>query len=202
VAETSKGLRRGLVDVAYDEGVSATGAKSEELQKVLVHQILQTLRLSQHVSDEERITSVKAALAALSGIKPEDEVEGMLAVQMVVTHNMALDCLGRAAVPEQSFEAREMNLRHAEKLMATYLRQVEVLDKRRGKGQQTVTVKYVNVEPGGQAVVGTVHTGRLSGQDTADTSASLEAVAPQVIAPLTRNERLPAVRAKRKGSPR
>jgi hypothetical protein len=86
--------------------------------------------------------------------------------------------------------------------MATYLRQVEVLDKRRGKGQQTVTVKYVNVEPGGQAVVGTVHTGRLPGRDAADANSSIEAVAPQVTAPLTRNDQPLPVRVKRKGSPR
>ena len=57
---------------------------------------------------------------------------------------------------EQSFEVRDANLRHAEKLLATYARQLEVLDKRRGNGQQPVTVKYVNVEAGGQAVVGNV----------------------------------------------
>ena len=41
-----------------------------------------------------------------------------------------------------------------------YARQIETLDKHRGKGQQKVTVEYVNVEPGGQAIVGHVETGR------------------------------------------
>ncbi len=59
-------------------------------------------------------------------------------------------------LPSQSIESRDMNLRHAGKLLNTYTRQVEVLDKHRGKGQQQVTVKYVNVESGGQAVVGNV----------------------------------------------
>ena len=44
--------------------------------------------------------------------------------------------------------------------MSIYTRQVEVLDKHRGKGQQKVTVEYVNVEPGGQAIVGHVETGK------------------------------------------
>jgi hypothetical protein len=59
-------------------------------------------------------------------------------------------------ISEQSFEGRDGNLRHAEKLLATYARQLEVLDKHRGNGQQQVTVKYVNVEAAGQAVVGNV----------------------------------------------
>jgi hypothetical protein len=59
-------------------------------------------------------------------------------------------------ISEQSFEGRDANLRHAERLLATYARQLEVLDGHRGKGQQQVTVKYVNVESGGQAVVGNV----------------------------------------------
>ncbi len=44
--------------------------------------------------------------------------------------------------------------------MSIYARQIEVLDKHRGKGQQKVTVENVNVEPGGQAIVGHLETGR------------------------------------------
>jgi hypothetical protein len=42
-----------------------------------------------------------------------------------------------------------MSLRHAEKLMAAYLRQLETLDKRRGTGAPTVMVKSLNVEASG-----------------------------------------------------
>ena len=80
----------------------------------------------------------------------------MLAAHMVATHSAAMECLRRAMISEQSFEGRDANLRHAGKLLATYARQLEVLDKHRGKGQQQVTVKYVNVEAGGHAVVGSV----------------------------------------------
>jgi len=72
----------------------------------------------------------------------------MLAAHMVATHSAAMECLRRAMISEQSFEGRDASLRHAGKLLATYARQLEVLDKHRGKGQQQVTVKYVNVEAG------------------------------------------------------
>jgi len=40
--------------------------------------------------------------------------------------------------------------------MALHLRQIEVLEKRRGRGQQKVTVEHVHVNVGGQAIVGNI----------------------------------------------
>ena len=74
-------------------------------------------------------------------------------------------------IPEQTFESRDLNLRHAEKLLATWARQLEVLDKHRGKGQQQVTVKHVHVEAGGQAVVGNVQASPQS-RNSSDRGAS------------------------------
>ena len=83
-----------------------------------------------------------------------------MAAQMVATHSAAMECLRRAMFEGQTFEGRDQNLKHAAKFLSIYTRQVEVLDKHRGKGQQKVTVEYVNVEPGGQAIVGHVEMGK------------------------------------------
>ena len=40
---------------------------------------------------------------------------------------------------------------------------IEALDKHRGKGKQKITVEYVNVEAGGQAIVGNVATSAKTG---------------------------------------
>ena len=98
-------------------------------------------------------------LATLHGINPQDEVEAMLASQMVATHLAAMECLKRAQLREQTFQARDMNLRHATKLSRTYAAQVEALSRYRGKGQQKVTVEHVHVHSGGQAIVGAVTSG-------------------------------------------
>ena len=82
-------------------------------------------------------------------------LEGVLATQMVATHNAAMQCLLRAATADQPLQAVDMYFRNAAKLLSTYARQMELLDKRRGKGQQ-VSVKYVNVEAGAQAIVGNI----------------------------------------------
>jgi hypothetical protein len=86
----------------------------------------------------------------------------LLAAQMVATHSAAMECLCRAMLEEQTFEGRDQNLKHATKLLGLYTRQLEALDKHRGKGQQKITVEHVNVHAGGQAIVGNVEAGETS----------------------------------------
>jgi hypothetical protein len=150
----------------------ATGSSSEKFQLKLVHQIIETLGLSASLGQEQQLERAGEALALLRGIAPQDELEGVLATQMVATHNAAMECLRRAALPEQTFQAKDMYWRHAAKLLSTYVRQMELLDRRRGKGQQSVTVRDVHVQAGAQAIVGTVESGGGLAQATKPRRAS------------------------------
>ena len=47
----------------------------------------------------------------------------------------------------------------AVKFLRTFAAQVEALQRHRGKGQQKVTVEYVHVHAGGQAIVGAITAG-------------------------------------------
>lgn len=47
-----------------------------------------------------------ATVAALVGIGPKDEIEGMIAAQLIATHNAAMECYRRAMLGEQTFEGR------------------------------------------------------------------------------------------------
>ena len=109
------------------------------------------------------------ALDLYEDLKPDGSAEGMLAAQMVGTHSAALECLRRAALPDQTYVGRDMALKHAHKLMTLYTQQLVALDKHRGKGQQKVTVEHVHVHPGGQAVVGNVEMGRRGDKNLKDT---------------------------------
>ena len=131
------------------EPAVATGTDVTGLQNQLLNQVAQTLWIPAGQSEDQQLEQMKSAIAMLEGIKPEGEIEGLLAAQMVATHSAAMECLRRAMLQGQTFEGRDQNLKHAAKFLAIYTRQVEVLDKRRGKGQQKVTVEYVNVEAGG-----------------------------------------------------
>jgi hypothetical protein len=95
----------------------------------------------------------------MMGLEPRDEIEGMLAAQLVATHNAAMECYRRSMLDNQTFEGRLENLNQANKLVRSYATLIEALNRHRGKGQQRVTVEHVHVHKGGQAIVGSVTPG-------------------------------------------
>ena len=103
---------------------------------------------------------INDALAAVTGIGAGDEIEGMLAAQMVTTHLAAMSALRRLKGSENVAQ-QDSNGNLAVKLLRTFTMQLEALQRYRGKGQQKVTVEHVNVNAGGQAIVGTVQSAPL-----------------------------------------
>ena len=123
-------------------------------------------------SDKQNLIMVSATQAFID-MAPKDDIERMLVTQMIGAHEAATECLRRAMIEGQGIEARDVNLKHAEKLMAVYTKQIEALNKHRGKGQQKITVKHVNVESGGQAIVGNVEA-RKSASASKEAAPALE----------------------------
>jgi hypothetical protein len=152
----------------------ATGTDDCYLQQQLINQVVRAIWIPDDIGQEERDKRIVAAIALMEGIRPQDGIESMLAVQMVATYNAALECLRRAMLPQQSFEGRDQNLKHGAKLLAIYTQQMSALNKHRGKGQQKVTVEHVHVEAGGQAIVGHVERGRAAGRRMKGASAKPE----------------------------
>jgi hypothetical protein len=134
---------------------SIGGSQSDHWNNTLANQAVQVLWVK-NSSAEERDKQLSATVAALMGIAPKDEIEGMMAAQLVAAHNAAMECYRRAMLGEQTFEGRRENLAQANKLSRTYAALVEALNRHRGKGEQKVTVEHVHVHAGGQAVVGMV----------------------------------------------
>ncbi|MFG5121780.1 hypothetical protein [Methylorubrum sp. POS3] len=135
---------------------SIGGSGSDDFNRVVANQVVQSLWLA-HTDKESKEQLQSAALATLVSIAPKDEIEGMLAAQMVAAHSASMECYRRAMISEQSREGRQLNLSHAGKLSRTYVQLLEALNRHRGKGgQQKVTVEHVHVHAGGQAVVGAI----------------------------------------------
>lgn len=97
-------------------------------------------------------------LAAIKEIGPRDAVEQMLAVQMAATH-VALIRAGRWLATTETVQQLKTHYSGYNMLARTYAAQMAALGKHRNRGKQTVTVQHVNVEGGGQAIVGNVQTG-------------------------------------------
>ncbi len=159
ISQLAKERNQIHVPAATEVIEQATGTKAPQLQQWLINQVNAALCLHEGLPEHEHRSRVQAAVSMLQGIGPKDEIEGMLAAQMVATHNAAMQCLEQAMAQEQTFEGREQSLKYATKLLSTFTRQMETLNKNREKGQQKVTVEHVNVEAGGQAIVGIVGAG-------------------------------------------
>ena len=134
------------------------GSISDDWNSIVANQAVSALWLKNSDIDEAK-KQRRATVAALLGIAPRDETEGMLAAQLVACHNAAMECYRRAMIGEQTLEGRQENLNQANKLSRTYATLLEALDRHRGKGQQKVTVEHVHVYQGGQAVVGVLTPG-------------------------------------------
>jgi hypothetical protein len=98
-------------------------------------------------------------MTILNGIQPQDEIEGMLAIQMVGVHNLAMETLKRAMLGGQSFDGKDVNVSQATKMLRTFIAQMEALKKYRTGGEQKMIVEPVHVNEGGQARVGVVNHG-------------------------------------------
>ena len=95
-------------------------------------------------------------VSVVRDIAPRDVVERMLAVQMATTH-VAMVRAARSLAGSNRLPQLEANWTNYNKLVRTFTAQVDALKRHRSKGQQVVRVERVNVEPGGQAIVGEVH---------------------------------------------
>jgi hypothetical protein len=110
--------------------------------------------------------AVNAALAMIDGLKPQNEAEAMLAVQIAATHDQVMSFttrLGRSnSLQDQDFVSLTLSRLHR-----AFTTQLETFSNMRRGGRQKVVVehvhihKHVYVAPGAQAIVGDVtHTGR------------------------------------------
>jgi hypothetical protein len=91
---------------------------------------VQTLWIKQS-DPETRDRQLSATVAAMVGICPKDELEGMMAAQLIAAQNAAMESYRRALIGEQTFEGRRENLSQANKLSRTYAVLLDVLNHHR-----------------------------------------------------------------------
>lgn len=129
-----------------------TGFSDREGAERLINQVAKAQPKSQD------LWAQNSALSFLNGIAPESPLEGLIAAQMVVAHNMAMEFSKRAMEADLP-DAVDRNINRTTKLMKAFAAHVEALNKLRNKGQQQIIVthQHVQVNQGGQAVIGDVH---------------------------------------------
>ena len=104
------------------------GSMSDDWNNIIANQVVSALWLQN--SDAEQVKEQRyAAVDALVGIAPRDELEGMIAAQLVACHNASMECYRRAMIGEQTFEGRRENLSQANKLSRTYAALLDALNR-------------------------------------------------------------------------
>jgi hypothetical protein len=160
----------------------AESCSKADIERVKIQEIMGMIWMAPTSSETERHALLVKATDMFNSFEVADGIEGMLAAQMIGTHNAIVECFRRAMIPDQSLEGYKVYLSQAERLMGLYTRHLAALDKHRGKGQQNITVRHVNVASGGQAIVGNVDAGQNNAAP-ADTPPALEK--PDIILPVT-----------------
>jgi len=105
------------------------------------------------------VGSINFMLSIIQGIKPRDQIETMLAVQMAAVQ-MSIMTFARRLANADNILQQDSAERAFNKLTRTFTTQMEALKRYRTGGEQKVTVQHVTVGEGGQAIVGNVTQGR------------------------------------------
>lgn len=149
------------MNMTKEQKKSCCGTDNAEIPGELLSQLFRSIPHMSH--DEQGESKANAAIAMLSEIAPQDGLEGMLAAQMVAVHYLSLECANRSMLSEQTVDGVNNNINRVTKLMRTFTAQMEALQRYRNGGKQTISVQHVNVEDGGQAIVGNVTGGGGNG---------------------------------------
>ena len=132
----------------------ALGTSSPAFVDIELARLLSAFRDGAGVIDAR---AVNAALAVIDGLKPENEIEAMLALQMAVTHGLAMKFSARLysgkieTIPQQDSAALTLS-----RLQRAFTTQLDSLSNLRRGGRQKVVVEHVHVYQGGQAIVGNI----------------------------------------------
>lgn len=133
----------------------ATGTVHKDLARDLIVQALMVL--PPRVGEEQH--ALDAIISALLEIGPRDGLEGMLAVQLISLHRLAMQHLRKASTekdPGMAFYRENQ----AAKTLRLFRSQLEGLFRYRSRGQQKIIVKHVHVNEGGQAVIGNIQSSK------------------------------------------
>src|SRR5262249_41257819 len=133
------------------------GSQLDDWNNTLANQALSTLWVA-HSKEESRDRQYSATVAALIGIGPRDEIEGMIAAQLIAAHNAAMECYRRAMIGEQTFEGRREKPRPSQQALPHLRGAARRAQPAPRQRPQKVGVEHVHVHAGGQAVVGTIET--------------------------------------------
>ena len=140
--------------VGHRDSLAQSGPAGTSVPDVIEHlgnQLCSCLWFADDLTPEEARKQVQTALEFLVKLSPRNELEAMLAVQAIATHNAAMDCMMRAMHPGRSAAAYDLCLKHAEKLLRIFKEQAELIS-RNQRHAPLLAAGYSETQPEGEGV--------------------------------------------------
>jgi hypothetical protein len=138
------------------------GTLSEEYSQTMFGKLVAALRPNPFEHLDE--ATLNAAIALVASMKPETELQALLAVEIA-----SIGFAGHKFLRQSQHHLDEIYIgvygNYALKLLRLQLDMIRALDQHRRGNKQTVEVRHVHIYPGAQGVVGIVNAGERDGGD-------------------------------------
>src|ERR1700746_2984216 len=92
------------------------GSQSDDWNDIIANDTIRALWFFKNSDEKTKNEQIRAALSGLIGIAPRDELEGMMAAQLIAAHSAAMECYRRAMIADQTFDGRRECLNQANRL--------------------------------------------------------------------------------------
>lgn len=138
--------------------LSAFGTKDVNTASTLMSNLRKVLGDRNHYNKQD----LDFAFSFIQSLNVHSPIEAMLAIQMYATHMKACSCLHNFSITGQTVEGVIGNTNLATKLTRTFISQMDALKKFRSHGEQKITVKHINVNDGGKAVIDSTINNQIS----------------------------------------
>jgi hypothetical protein len=127
---------------------------SDEFVSVLLGKLIAVLRPGPYDKLDE--ATLNAAIAVISSMNLQTELQALLAIQIVAAGLTGLKFLGQS---QRHMDEIYIGVYggYAAKLLRLQLEMIQALDRHRRGNKQTVEVRHVHIHPGAQGVVGIVN---------------------------------------------
>ena len=130
-----------------------TGVADKDSQAMLMYHCIAACGYMNIQNEKEDGIAKRSVLSTLESLEPQDSMEGRLIAQLFTLQERGMQLL-ESSQRATSTDQQNLYINMSTKLFRTANETVEMLQKWRRKGAQTVVVQHVNVEGGGKAIVG------------------------------------------------
>jgi len=153
-----------VLDGILDKVCSASGTKHTEVGDAILCQVGQCFVERGSADGVDRLSR---AISSLEEMKPANLTEAMLAGQMLTANTAAQRFMAMALADGQTIDGADRSVMRAVRLMRVFIEQIDAMQRLKGRtGRQRVVVEHVNVQEGGQAIVGAVMGAGTEGENT------------------------------------